>query len=161
MCQLYMAASPILLRTLGFCHQAYFSFIKWIAKAHMTVLSQIIKKNVKFPFVVCQCLVKLFWVIKSAVLMVLLFLPCDISHLCGFFSFLSHSERLQTWQKCSADREWNPWSLPQIPGDLPQPANPARTWGAPQDLWWGLVVFFRVKRIHECCWVAFVNTAHD
>lgn len=55
---------------------------------------------------------------------------------------LTHSERLQTWEECSADRERNPWSLPQIPGDLPQPANPARTWGAPQDLWWGLVVFF-------------------
>lgn len=62
-----------------------------------------------------------------------------------FFSLtlsLPHSERLQTWEECSADRERNPWSLPQIPGDLPQPANPARTWGAPQDLWWGLVVFF-------------------
>lgn len=55
-------------------------------------------------------------------------------------AFFSCSERLQTWQKCSADREWNPWSLPQIPGDLPQPANPAWTWSTSQDLWWGYMV---------------------
>lgn len=91
------------------------------------------------------CLIILIWMVQrfwlhinlfSVIFLIVFFFP--LSHSLS----LPHSERLQTWEECSADRERNPWSLPQIPGDLPQPANPARTWGAPQDLWWGLVVFF-------------------
>lgn len=87
-----------------------------------------------------------FWVVLTALFIMLVLFICP------------RSERLQTWQKCAADREWNPWSLPQIPGDIPQPANPARTWGAPQDLWWGLVVFFKVERIPKCGYTAFANS---
>lgn len=46
------------------------------------------------------------------------------------------SERLSARQECAADRERDPWPVPQVPGNLPQSANPAGAGGATQDLRW-------------------------
>ena len=63
-----------------------------------------------------------------------------IKHLSPFFFF---SQGLSARKECSADRNRDPWPLPQIPWNLPESANPAWTRGSPQNLWWVMVSSFR------------------
>lgn len=44
------------------------------------------------------------------------------------------SPRVAAGEERAADRERDPRAVPQIPGDLPEPAHPAGAGGTPQDL---------------------------
>lgn len=65
------------------------------------------------------------------------------------------SQGLSTGEERPADGGWDPWPLPEVPWNLPEPAHPAWTRGSPQNLWWVLMwwpsVIYRDVTERPCC----------
>lgn len=76
----------------------------------------------------------------------------------GFFCFFYplFSQRISAREERPADREWDPWPLPQISWNLPEPADPAWTGGSPENLWWVLINQrgWWISRDKEMMWVS-------
>lgn len=60
----------------------------------------------------------------------------DVSSINDLIDFFScRSEGLPAGEERPADGERDPWPLPQIQGNLPESANPARIRGSFKNMW--------------------------
>lgn len=61
--------------------------------------------------------------------------PCVFNwFIMGVFFF--PSERIQAREERAADGRWDPWPLPQVPWNLPEPAHPSGAGSSPENLRW-------------------------